>query len=47
MTLPDALSRYHSQPGPEISLDIAIHHTCLTTQCKTASQDVTAADPEL
>ena len=46
MTLPDALSRY-TQPGPEILLDIAIHHTCLTTQQKTAFQDAIAADPEL
>ena len=34
MTTHDALSRYHSQPGPEISLDIAIHHTHLTNQQK-------------
>ena len=36
MTLPDALSRYHHQPGPEMPLDIAIHHTHLTTQQKIA-----------
>ena len=47
MTLPDALSRYHPEPGPEIPLDIAIHHTHLTTQQKTAFQDAIAADPEL
>ena len=47
MTLADALSRYHPQPAPEIPLDIAIHHTCLTTQCKTAFQNAIAADPEL
>ena len=34
MTLPDALSIYHPQPGPEIALDIAIHHAHLTTQPK-------------
>ena len=32
MTLPDALSRYHPQPEPEIPQDIAIDHTHLTTQ---------------
>ena len=32
MTLRDALSRYHPQPGPEIALDIAIHHGHLRTQ---------------
>ena len=47
MTLPDALSRYHPQPGPEMPLDIAIHHTHLKPQRKTAFQHVIAADPEL
>ena len=47
MKLCDALSRYHPQPGPEIPMDIAIHHTHLTTQLQTAFQDVIAADPEL
>ena len=47
MTLPDALSRYHPQSGPEKPLDIAIHCTHLTTQQKTAFQDAIAADPEL
>ena len=47
MTLPDALSRYHPQPGPEIALDIAMHHANLTTQWKTAFQEAIAGDPEL
>ena len=47
MTLPDALSRYHPQPGPEIPLDIAIYHTHLTTQQKTAFHDAIAANSEL
>ena len=47
MTLAEALSRYHLQPAPEIPLYIAIHHTCLTTQRKTASQNAIVADPEL
>ena len=47
MTLADALSRYHPQPAPEILLDIAIHHTCLNTQHKTAFQNAIVADPEL
>ena len=47
MTLADALSRYHPQPAPEIPLDIAIHHACLTTQHKTAFQSAIVANPEL
>ena len=47
MTLADALSRYQPQPAPEIPLDIAIHHTCLTTQHKTAFQNAIVAHPEL
>ena len=47
MTLPDALSRYHPQLGPQILLDIAIHHTHLTTRRKTTFQDAITADPEL
>ena len=46
MTLPDALSIHHPQPGPEIPLNIAIHYTHLTTLQKTAFQDVIAADPK-
>ena len=47
ITLPNALSRYYPQSGPEIPLDIAIHNTHLTTEQQTAFQDVIAADPEL
>ena len=47
MTLPDASSRYHPQPGPEKSLDIAIHHTHLTPQWQAAFQDAIAAAPKL
>ena len=47
MTLADALSRYYPQPAPEIPLDIAIHHTHLTMQHKTAFQNAIMADPEL
>ena len=47
MTLPDALPRYHPQPGPKIPLDIVIHHTHLTTQQITIFQEAIAADPEL
>ena len=47
MTLPNALSRHHPQPGPQIPLDIGIQHSHLTTQLKTAFQDAIAADPEL
>ena len=47
MILTDALSRYHPQPGPEIQLDIIIHHTQLTTQHKSTFQDAISADKEL
>ena len=47
MTLHDALSRYHPKLRPDIPLDIAIHHTQLTTQQKTTFQDTIATDPEL
>ena len=47
MTLPGGLFRYHPQAGPEIPLDIAIHHTHLITQWKTTFQDAIAADPKL
>ena len=47
MILADALSRYHPQPGPEIPLDIVIHHTQLTTQCKSAFKDAISAYQEL
>ena len=47
MTLPDSLSRYHPQPGPEIALDIAIHHAHLETQQKMAFQEAIATDPKL
>ena len=43
----DSLSRYHPQPGSEIPLDIAIHHTQLTTQLKSSFQDAILADPGL
>ena len=43
----DVLSRYHPQPAPEIPLAIAIHHTCLTTQHKTAFQNAIMADLDL
>ena len=47
MTLPDASSRYYPQPGPEIPMDIAIHHTHLTTHRKATFQERIAADHEL
>ena len=30
MALPDTISHFKSKPGPEIALDIAIHHACLS-----------------
>ena len=47
MMLADALSHYHSQPAPEIELDITINCVQLFTEYKTAMQNATAADQEL
>ena len=38
MVLPDTLTDFKPNPGPEIALDIAIHHACLSPLWKEALQ---------
>ena len=38
MALPDTLSQFSPHPGPDIPLDIAIHHACLSPERKEAFQ---------
>ena len=47
MVLPDTLSHFKPKPGPEIALDIAIHHACLSSVQKEAIQLVFERDVEL
>ena len=47
MALPDTLSHFSPHPGPNIPLDIAIHHTCLSQEQKEAFQQAFMSDPEM
>ena len=47
MTLPDTLSCFSPHPGPDIPLDIAIHHACLSPEQKEAFQQAFVSDPEM
>ena len=47
MALPDTLSWFSPQPGPNIPLDIAIHHGCLSPERKEAFQQAFVSDPEM
>ena len=47
MALPDTLSCFSSCPGPDIPLDIAIHHTHLSPEWKEAFQQAFMSDPEM
>ena len=47
MVIPDTLSRFSPWPGPDLSLDIAIHHTCIVPDCKEAFQQAFINDPEM
>ena len=38
MVIPDTLSWFSPQPGPDLPLDIAIHHACIMPDCKEAFQ---------
>ena len=38
MVIPDTLSWFSPQPGPDLPLDIAIHHACITPDHKEAFQ---------
>ena len=47
MALPDALSCFSPCPGPDIPLDIAIHHAHLSTEWKEAFQHAFVSDSEM
>ena len=47
MVIPDTLSQFSPQPGPELPLDIAIHHACIMPDCKEAFQQAFINDPEM
>ena len=47
MALPDTLSCFRPHPGPDIPLDIAIHHAYLSPEQKKAFQQVFMSDPEM
>ena len=47
MVIPDTLSRFSPRPGPDLPLDIAIHHTRITPDCKEAFQQAFVNDPEM
>ena len=47
MALPDILSQFCPHPGPDIPLDIAIHHACLSPERKEAFQQDFVSDSEM
>ena len=47
MVIPDTLSWFSPQPGPDLPLDIAIHHTHIMPDCKEAFQQAFVNDPEM
>ena len=47
MVIPDTLSWFSPQPGPDLPLDIAIHHACIMPDCKEAVQQAFVNDPEM
>ena len=47
MALPDTLSHFSPCPGPDIPLDIPIHHSHLSPDGKEAFQQAFMSDPEM
>ena len=47
MVIPDMLSQFSPQPGPDLPLDITIHHACITPDCKEAFQQAFVNDLEI
>ena len=47
MVIPDTLSHFSPRPGPDLPLDIAIHHACITLDCKEAFQQAFVNNPEM
>ena len=47
MVIPDMLSQFSPQPGPDLALDIAIHHAYIMPDCKEAFQQAFISNPEM
>ena len=47
MVIPDTLSHFSPQPGPDLPLDIAIHYACIMADHKEAFQQAFVNDPEM
>ena len=47
MALPDTLSWFSPCPGPDILLDITIHHACLSPERKETFQQAFVSDPKM
>ena len=47
MVIPDMLSQFSPWPGPDLPLDVAIHHAYITPDCKEAFQQAFVNDPEM
>ena len=47
MVIPDMLSQFSAWPGPDLPLDIAIHHAHIMPNCKEAFQQALISDPEM
>ena len=47
MALPDTLSQFSPHPGPDILLEITIHHACLSPERKEAFQQAFVSNPEM
>ena len=47
MALPDTVSQFSPCPGPDILLDIAIHHAHLSPEKKEAFQQAFVSNPEM
>ena len=47
MALPNTLAWFSPHPGPDIPLDIAIHHNCLSPERKEAFQQAFVSNPKM
>ena len=47
MVIPNTLSQFSPRPGPDLPLDIAIHHARIMPDCKEAFQQAFVNDPEM
>ena len=47
LVIPDTLAQFSPQPGPDLPLDIAIHHACIMPLHKEAFQEAFVSDPEM